>query len=160
MDPTGKHPGNPRAVDQADSGAGPEKLAPAADVSTRFSRMPQPPYYAVIFTNLRTDSEDTGYAAMTETMDWLARAHPGCIGLESTRDADGFGITVSYWTDEAAILTWKDDARHLVAQQMGKDAWYRHYSLRVAKVERGYTGPDGRHASPAGQTSTDAESDG
>ncbi len=110
---------------------------------SRFAPLPDPPYYAVIFASQRADG-DAGYAAMAEKMADLAAASPGCIGMESARDADGFGITVSYWVDEAAVLAWKDDARHLVAQQLGKDRWYDHYRLRVARVERQYSGPEGR----------------
>ncbi|MFY0691349.1 MAG: antibiotic biosynthesis monooxygenase [Paracoccaceae bacterium] len=108
-----------------------------------FSALPDPPYYAVIFTAQRT-AVDKGYAAMADKMADLARAHPGCIGMETTRNADGFGITVSYWKTEEDILDWKADAKHLVAQQLGKSDWYAHYILRVARVERQYDGPDGR----------------
>jgi hypothetical protein len=31
-----------------------------------------------------------------------------------------------------------------VAQRLGKERWYSHYELRVAKVERAYSGPEGR----------------
>lgn len=116
----------------------------STEAPARFATTPEPPYYAVIFSNQRTGSDEAGYTAMADAMDRMARAQPGCLGLESTRDAEGFGITVSYWSDEAAVLAWKDDARHLVAQQLGKDAWYRFYHLSVARVERAYTGPAGR----------------
>mgnify|MGYP001304263257 CR=1 FL=1 len=104
---------------------------------------PSPPYWAVIFTSRRTGG-DYGYAAMSEEMDRLARAQPGCLGAESARGQDGLGITVSYWRDEASIAAWKADARHLVAQRLGKERWYEDYALRIAKVERAYTGPAGR----------------
>lgn len=140
MHPTGPETTDPRQTDRPDGGAG----APASATDARFAATPAPPYYAVIFSNQRTDQDAEGYAAMADAMDRMARARPGCLGLESTRDADGVGITVSYWTDEAAILAWKEDASHLVAQQLGKRAWYRFYHLRVARVERAYTGPAGR----------------
>ncbi len=60
------------------------------------------------------------------------------------RGADGLGITVSYWQDEAAIRAWKADVEHLTAQRLGKERWYEHYQLRIAKVERDYAGPEGR----------------
>lgn len=108
-----------------------------------FAPLPEPPYYAVIFTAQRAVG-DHGYAAMAARMSEMALASPGCIGMESTRSEGGFGITVSYWCDEASIQAWKADAQHLVAQQLGQDRWYTHYTLRVAKVERHYEGPDGR----------------
>ena len=109
-----------------------------------FAPLPDPPYYAVIFTAQRTDEDGPGYDAMAAQISSRALDQPGCIGMETTRNDAGLGITVSYWRDEASLLAWKDDARHLVAQQLGKDRWYSHYTLRVAKVERHYDGPAGR----------------
>ncbi|MDI6747694.1 MAG: antibiotic biosynthesis monooxygenase [Rhodocyclaceae bacterium] len=104
-----------------------------------FARTPAPPYYAVIFSSSRTPG-DQGYAAMARKMAELAARQPGFLGMESARDADGggFGITVSYWASTAAITAWKADVEHMAAQQMGKQVWYEHYALRVARVERAY----------------------
>lgn len=60
-------------------------------MSTFFSTTHQPPYYAVIFSSLRT-SGDNGYGEMAERMVELASQQPGFVGAESVRDADGFGI--------------------------------------------------------------------
>jgi heme-degrading monooxygenase HmoA len=108
-----------------------------------FATTPAPPYYAVIFTTRRTEG-DHGYAAMADAMDALAAKQPGYLGIESTRNSEGFGMTVSYWRDEASIKAWKALAEHLAAQRMGRERWYKHYELRVAKVERAYAGPEGR----------------
>ena len=108
-----------------------------------FAKTPEPPYCAVIFTSKRTDG-DHGYEAMARAMFELALKQPGCLGAESVRGADGLGITVAYFTDEEAVGNWKQNARHLTAQKFGKERWYTHYELRVAKVERAYSGPEGR----------------
>jgi heme-degrading monooxygenase HmoA len=97
----------------------------------------------VIFTSQRTEGDD-GYGAMASQMHALALAQPGCLGAESTRDAEGLGITVAYFTDEAAVANWRSHAKHQLAQKLGKERWYKHYALRDAKVERAYTGPEGR----------------
>lgn len=110
---------------------------------SRFAPLPDPPYYAVIFTAQRT-SGDAGYGAMAARMVELAAKQSGYIGMESTRDEAGLGITVSYWRDEASILAWKAQADHEGAQRLGQKRWYEHYTLRVAKVERAYSGPEGR----------------
>ena len=68
----------------------------------------------------------------------FAKTLPGYIGIESTRDADGFAITVSYWENEEAIKGWREHAKHAIAQKIGKERWYEDYILRVAKVERQY----------------------
>jgi heme-degrading monooxygenase HmoA len=108
-----------------------------------FATTPQPPYYAVIFTSLRTEG-DHGYEAMADAMFELALQQPGCLGAESARGPDGLGITVSYFADEASIRAWKQNAKHLVAQRLGRERWYSHYELRIARVERAYGGPEGR----------------
>jgi heme-degrading monooxygenase HmoA len=108
-----------------------------------FAATPEPPYYAVIFTSQRTDG-DHGYSAMAEAMMELALQQPGSLGAESVRGDNGLGITVAYFKDEASIRAWKHHARHLAAQRLGKERWYAHYELRVAKVERAYSGPAGR----------------
>ncbi|MCH8167757.1 MAG: antibiotic biosynthesis monooxygenase [Proteobacteria bacterium] len=114
---------------------------------SRFADTPEPPYYAVIFTAQRTpehDGGDHGYDAMAKRMMDLALAQPGCLGAESTRDADGLGITVAYFRDQAAIAAWREHAEHLTAQRLGRQRWYAHYELRIARVERAYSGPEGR----------------
>lgn len=101
----------------------------------RFAQTPKPPYYAVIFTSLRTE-DDNGYTEMGEKMVKMASAQPGFLGVESVRDASGFGITVSYWESEEAIKNWKENAEHRIAQETGKAEWYEHFITRVCKVER------------------------
>jgi heme-degrading monooxygenase HmoA len=73
---------------------------------------PEPPYYAVIFTSLRTGG-DNGYAAMADEMNELAKQQPGYLGFESARE--GLGITVSYWRSLEDIKKWKANERHLFA---------------------------------------------
>lgn len=102
-----------------------------------FARTPAPPYYAVIFASQRVGPDD-GYGAMAERMETLAASQPGFLGLESARDASGFGITVSYWQDEAAIAAWKRHAEHTLARERGRQAWYGRFELRIARVERAY----------------------
>src|ERR1051325_4753983 len=106
-------------------------------MSNKIAQTPKPPYYAVIFTSLRTTG-DRGYDHMAERMVELAAQQPGFLGVESARTPDGLGITVSYWSGEEAIAAWKAHAQHKVAQEAGQRVWYAEYHLRVAKVERDY----------------------
>lgn len=96
---------------------------------------PPPPYYAVIFTSLRTDS-DEGYHSTAMLMFELAKEQPGYLGYESARE--GVGITVSYWDSLESIRHWKQNAEHLLAQQKSRSDWYSHYKTRICKVERDY----------------------
>jgi heme-degrading monooxygenase HmoA len=102
-----------------------------------FARLPEPPYYAVIFSSRRS-AGDQGYEQAAERMVELAAEQPGFLGAESARGADGFGITVSYWASEAAIAAWRAQAEHRAAQESGRARWYEHYEIRVARVERAH----------------------
>ncbi|HUR45545.1 MAG TPA: antibiotic biosynthesis monooxygenase [Candidatus Saccharimonadales bacterium] len=101
------------------------------------ARTPGPPYYAVMFTSLRTEGE-RGYSGMAERMAQLASGQPGFLGVESARGENGLGITISYWQSQEAIVGWKAHAEHKIAQETGHKVWYSDYSVRIAKVERAY----------------------
>jgi heme-degrading monooxygenase HmoA len=106
--------------------------------STRLAALPDPPYYAVVFTSQRTSDDPGGYGAMADEMQELASKQPGYLGIESARGPDGVGITVSYWATTEAITAWKAVAEHAAAQRLGRDRWYEAYELRVCRVERAY----------------------
>lgn len=99
------------------------------------AKTPKPPYFAVIFTSVRTEG-DSGYQAMSEIMLELARKQPGFLGSESARNQ--VGITVSYWESLEAIKAWKSNIDHMEAQKLGKEKWYEAYKVRIAKVEWDY----------------------
>ncbi len=102
-----------------------------------FAALPAPPYYVVTFSSQRKVG-DHGYGAMAERMVELATQQDGYLGVESARDADGFGITNSFWRDEASILAWKAVVDHLAAQRLGRERWYSDYTVRVGRIERAY----------------------
>ncbi|SFT53780.1 Heme-degrading monooxygenase HmoA [Algoriphagus locisalis] len=96
---------------------------------------PKPPYYAVIFSNIRTEIEE-GYAETALEMVRLAEKQEGYLGHESVRD--GLGITISYWKNLDSIRSWKQQTDHIIAQKMGRKKWYSAYKTRICLVERDY----------------------
>jgi heme-degrading monooxygenase HmoA len=102
-----------------------------------FAPRPEPPYYAVIFTAQRTAVEQ-GYGETAQRMETLASEQPGYLGIESVRDERGLGITVSYWRTLEDIAAWREQLEHAAARERGREAWYTHYELRIARVERAY----------------------
>lgn len=93
---------------------------------------------AVIFTSRRSRSDDAGYSAAATAMENLARIQPGYVDFVAARDPDGFGIAVSYWTDEAAALAWRDHPQHSAVREQGRAIWYDATSVTVANVQRQY----------------------
>ncbi|MET3502997.1 heme-degrading monooxygenase HmoA [Mucilaginibacter rubeus] len=115
---------------------GNSKVSPfTGDLEGLIAQTPQTPYYAVIFTSVRTGVEE-GYGDMAVEMVELARQQEGFLGVESARN--NVGITVSYWQSVEAIKNWKANARHLFAQQQGRDKWYLNYKVRICRVEHDY----------------------
>lgn len=93
---------------------------------------------AVIFTSQRTGEDAEGYANAAAAMDARAATQPGYRGMDSVSNAEGAGITVSYWADEAAALHWRDDPEHAATREAGRGRWYASYSVVVAIVDRSY----------------------
>ena len=102
---------------------------------TTIANTPKPPYYAVVFTSLRTPG-DKGYGDMANRMVELASKQPGFLGVESAREE--LGITVSYWSDLDSIKAWKRNTEHRSAQKQGHEIWYSNFKVRISKVERDY----------------------
>jgi len=102
------------------------------------ARTPPPPYFAVIFTSMRTEQPGDGFAETDARLFELAQQQPGYLGYESAGE-DGLGITVSYWESEAAIAAWKAVADHRAAQEQGRARWFDAYDVRVTRVERAYS---------------------
>jgi heme-degrading monooxygenase HmoA len=99
------------------------------------AKTPSPPYYAVIFSSMRTTG-DKGYHEMSEKMVRLASMEDGFLGVESVREE--LGITISYWRDSESIKRWRENSEHLIAREKGRSEWYQSFKVRIARVERDY----------------------
>ncbi len=98
-------------------------------------KTPPPPYYAVIFTSERTDVNEN-YAETNTKLEEIAKNYEGFLGIEGVRN--GLGISISYWKDLESIKSWKANADHIIAKDLGKKQWYNKYTVRIALVEREY----------------------
>ena len=99
------------------------------------AQTPQPPYFAVIFTSIRTEG-DYGYSEMSDQMVKLVKTQEGFLGFESARNE--IGITVAYWRDLESVKKWRENVEHAVARDKGRKEWYQSFKVRIAKVERDY----------------------
>ncbi|MFF4270656.1 antibiotic biosynthesis monooxygenase family protein [Streptomyces sp. NPDC001536] len=113
--------------------------APASSPTTPALPVPahQPPYYAVVFTSLRTD-ETTGYDATAERMGELVQEVPGFLGEDSARTPGGLSITIAYFRDLAGIEQWRRNAEHREAKEHGRAHWYERYVIHIARVEHSH----------------------
>lgn len=72
-------------------------------------------------------------------MDHLVRTAPGYLGHASFRDdANGKGVTISYFRSMTDLLAWKENPEYLQAQSAGRASLYSHYEIEVAEIVRQY----------------------
>jgi hypothetical protein len=57
---------------------------------------------------------------VTDATPW----RPGAPNSSAKNAKSWLGITVAYFTHEAAICAWKQNAEHLAAQRLGIKRWY------------------------------------
>ena len=93
--------------------------------------------FAVIF-RAKTAMPDTHYAEMVDTMRELAFAKYDCVDFIAVTEGKR-EIAISYWHSENDIQRWHRDAKHEVAQQLGKAQWYQSYTVEVVEIKRSYS---------------------
>jgi heme-degrading monooxygenase HmoA len=98
------------------------------------SKTPKPPYYAVIFTSIRTIGENN-YDEISAEMAKLSGEQAGFLGMEHAA-SNGLSITVCYWNSLEAIAVWRENSAHKLAQQKGYEEFYEAFATRICKVER------------------------
>lgn len=97
---------------------------------------PIPPYVAVIFSSLKNKTTATDqYDLMNVLTEAESNKIEGYIGCESTRQEDGWGITVSYWATMEAVQNWKRNTLHQEAKKQGRTSWYHQYAIRICEVK-------------------------
>jgi heme-degrading monooxygenase HmoA len=90
----------------------------------------------VVLFRSKLVSPADGYDAMAQEMEDLARTMPGFIDVKAYKAADGERLTVVWWENEETLKGWRENARHRVAQRLGRERWYDYYNIEVAEVVR------------------------
>jgi heme-degrading monooxygenase HmoA len=94
------------------------------------------PKYAVVF-RAQIRVLDAEYSAMAARLRALAMEKYGCVEFFALTEGDQ-EVAISYWESETQIRQWKQDAEHLVAQENGRNRWYRSYRVEVVEMVRSY----------------------
>ena len=85
-----------------------------------------------------TEQAGDDYGAMAAEMLARARTLPGFVDFKSYAASDGERLSVIHWESQETMRAWTDDVRHVVAQRLGRDKWYRYFRVEVAEVARTY----------------------
>lgn len=92
--------------------------------------------YVVIF-KAQIQNLDIQYIEMAQHLRAKALSQFNCQKFESLCELDQ-EIALSYWHSLADIQAWHHDAEHLIAQRLGKEQWYRHFSVEICEVVKSY----------------------
>lgn len=92
--------------------------------------------FVVIF-RAQARALDADYAATAARLRELALTEYGCLDFCAVTEGDQ-EIALSYWPDEASIRAWKQQADHLMAQQLGRERWYASCRVEIAQITRAY----------------------
>lgn len=92
--------------------------------------------YVVIF-RATVRALDAEYAATAARMRDLALGQFGCLEFHSVTEGIE-EVSLSYWPSEENIRAWKAHPEHALAQQAGRERWYKAYSVQVAEIRREY----------------------
>ena len=92
----------------------------------------------VLFRSQLTDDAGADYNAMAAEMLARAKTLPGFVDFKSFAASDGEHLAVIRWESQETLCGWTDDLRHVVAQRLGRDKWYRYFRVEVAEVVRAY----------------------
>lgn len=104
---------------------------------------------AVIFEVWPAKENRDEYFDIAATMRPLLNDIDGFISVERFESLvePGKILSLSFFRDEEAVLSWRNAIQHRKAQSLGRDSFFRNYRLRVAKIIRDYN-KDNREQAP------------
>jgi len=92
--------------------------------------------FAVIF-RAKIARADAEYTRTASRLRELALGEYGCLEFTSVTEG-GKEIAISYWENEDQIRQWKNNAEHVLAQELGRSRWYEAYRVEIVEVRRQY----------------------
>ena len=105
---------------------------------------------AVIFEVVPHPDRRDAYLDAAAKLRPLLATVDGFISIERFESLTQPGkiLSLSFWRDEAAVAQWRQLEAHRRTQELGRNAYFADYRLRVAGVIRDY-GKDERAQAPA-----------
>lgn len=96
--------------------------------------------FAVIFEVQPKPGRLQGYLDLAAALRPILETIDGFISVERFASMTGEGryVSLSFWRDEAAVVRWRQQAQHHLAQARGRETIFADYRIRVAEVVRDY----------------------
>ena len=96
----------------------------------------KPPFYAAIINEeIHTRTLEDERTPIDEMVS-IAPNQPGFLGLETSRDQNGKGMTISYWTDLQSEKAWEHKGDNEIRSQFDGRTLYDTCAIQVSKIEQ------------------------
>ena len=89
-----------------------------------------------IFRNRLRPEAAEAYAELAPKMVELAKQQPGFLSMKTYTAADGERVTIAEFESEEAVVAWRDNATHQLAQERGRSELYAEYVSQICEVVR------------------------
>ena len=90
----------------------------------------------ILFRSKLTSAAGADYMRTSDALESYVKTKPGFIAVKSFTSEDGERLTVVWWKDRETLEDWRNDLRHVAAQNTGRERWYEYYKMEVAEVFR------------------------
>lgn len=96
---------------------------------------------AVIFEVFPDDAGKAEYLDIADRLKKELKNMEGFISIERFQSLNDEGkvLSLSFWENEEAIESWRNQMEHRKGQKAGHDKLFKNYRIRVAQVFRDYT---------------------
>jgi heme-degrading monooxygenase HmoA len=103
---------------------------------------------AVLFEAKADPEHQARYLQLAAELKPLLADIDGFIDIERFQSltTDGKILSLSWWRDEEAVRSWKQNVFHQAAQAEGRESIFYFYRIRVAQLVREYSSETGGHA--------------
>jgi heme-degrading monooxygenase HmoA len=89
-----------------------------------------------VFRNRLRPEAAEAYAELAPKMVELAKQQPGFLSMKTYTAADGERVTIAEFESEEAVVAWRDNATHQIAQHRGRTELYAEYVSQICEVIR------------------------
>lgn len=97
--------------------------------------------HALFFEVTPKPGHDDHYFGIAATLKPQVEKSGGMLFLDRYRSLIRPGTILSYqhWRDEAALLKWREDQKHMGAQKAGREKHFADYRIRIGEIFKGYS---------------------
>lgn len=92
----------------------------------------------VVFRSRLRPEHAEEYADVAREIAALALEQPGIVAFKTFAASDDERVTIAEFADEAAVIAWRENARHKEAQTAGRERFYTECRVQVCNVLRNY----------------------